>query len=548
MSEVKPTLKRMGVYYLLWAVNCILAIGIIVDRFPTRNITTFYLLALSVYLVLYYRHRVSPGGRLSVLMKLLSWMGLLLILFRGIKYGAFSGVDVLARHTWYLYYVPVLFLSLLLFGIALFISPKNRRLAAGVWYGALALTLIWIGFILTNDLHQQAFVFREGFANWDSEYTYGWLFYVVNVWLYLLFFAAIAILVFKCRVSSARKNAWIILIPVVIRVVLFILMINGISLIEFPETHFFTAAIILECCMQLGLIPTNTDYGTVFKVLPISAQITDKKGAPVYVSPSAIPLTGEQFSLDSGTRIDEHTVQHKMSIPGGFGFWQDDLTELDHLNDELAEAKEGLAQEADLIRLRNELVEKQTQIRQRTQMYDTIAQCTQKQSQTISQLASQARLSDDPALKDRCRKRIILLGAYIKRYANLMLLSQENQCIAAGELGISVSELLRYLNYSGIPGEYIGHAYGSVHAPAALAVFEAFESLLETNGPSLKGVFVNFSGGDPVIFKVVFEALSEPLTDAWFERLSSVGVQVDQTREDDILYISFTFRNGGDSQ
>ncbi|MCR5456743.1 MAG: hypothetical protein K6F14_01565 [Clostridiales bacterium] len=547
MSEVKSTLKRIGIYYLLWIVTLILSMGVIVNNFPTRNITTFYLLVLSVYLVLYYLHRVSPSGRLSVMMKLLAWMGLLLILFRGMKYGPFSAVDILARHTWYLYYVPVLLLSLFLFGIALFISPKNNGLVSVFWYTALVVTVVLIVLILTNDLHQQAFVFQENFANWDSDYKYGWLFYVANVWLYLLFFAAIVVLVVKCRISSSKKSAWIILIPVVIRIVLFIFMVNGIQITEFPETHIFTAAIILECCMQLGLIPTNTDYGKLFKNLPISSQITDKKGTIVYSSPASAPISSEQFNMESGTRIGEHTILHKMPIPGGYGFWQDDLTELDRLNDELAEAKEGLEQEADLIRLRNELIEKQTKISQRTQMYDTIARCTQKQSQAISQYAKQAQNSDDPAEKDFCRRRIILLGAYIKRYANLMLLSQESDVIETGELGLSVSELLKYLNYNSVPGEFVGHPMGSIPSSSVLVMFEAFESLIENNLSQLHGVFVNLSGDNPTVFKVVFENISEPIPDELMDKLSSEGIKVEETREDNILYISFSIGEGGDA-
>lgn len=553
MSEVKPTLKRMAVYYLLLVLNSILFAALIPDRFPLRTGSEIYLLALSVALVLYYAHRVSPAGRVSRMTKLLSWMCLLLILLRGIKYSVFPEVGVLARHTWYLYYVPILLLPLFLFSIALFVAQKDQNRTLWIWYASLAVTVVLIALILTNDLHQQAFAFQENFADWDSSYTHGWLFYAANVWQFLLFFAAIVILLVKCRISSAKKSAWVLLIPVAIGTVLYLLLLtgtmprlNGTSFIEFPETHVFTTAVILECCMQLGLIPTNTDYGRLFRSLPIAAQITDKTGVLVYASSTAAPLTKDQFALDSGSRIGEHTVLHKMPIPGGYGFWQDDLTELDRLNDELADAKEGLAQEADLIRLRNELLERQTKIRQRTQVYDSIAKATQKQSQAISQLAEQARLSDDPAEKDALRRHIVLLGAYIKRYANLALLSQEGESIEAGELGLSVSEVLRYLNYAGIPGEFIGQASGAMPAGAALAVFETFETLLETNRPNLSGVFVNLSSADGGFdFKVVFEDLAKTVPDDVSDRLSAVGVRCEQEREDNVTYVCFAIPEGG---
>ena len=101
--------------------------------------------------------------------------------------------------------------------------------------------------------------------------------------------------------------------------------------------------------MQLGLIPTNNGYGKLFNNLSISAQITDQNGTSVYASATSTPLTAEEFALKSGSRLKEHIVMHKMKIQGGYGIWQVDLAELDRLNEELEEAKEGLSEETELI-------------------------------------------------------------------------------------------------------------------------------------------------------------------------------------------------------
>lgn len=552
VSEVKTIARRAAVYYLLLAINIIPCASIIPDAFPTRNLSTVYLLALSVCLVLYYSHRVSPTGALSAVMKLLSGMALLLIFLRGVKYSAVSWVGVLARHTWYLYYVPVLLFPLFLFYISLLVSPKKKTLIPKVWHWTLALTAALIILVLTNDLHQLAFKFQPAFRGWDSDYSYGWLFYAVTFWQYALYIAAIIILVIKCRINSSKKNAWIIMIPFAIGIAMIVLLmtgnmprINGTYIVEFPEALIFTAATVLECCMQLGLIPTNTDYGRLFRSFTISAQITDQKGRVVYASNSAIPLSEEQFNLPSGSRIGEHTVLQKMKIPGGYGFWQEDMTELDRLNDELAEAKESLAQEAELTRLRNELKVKEAKIEQRTLVYDTIAKRTQMQSQAISKIAKRARESGDVSLKDECRRRITALGAYIKRYANLTLLSQESDTIEAGELALSVSEVLRYLNFCGIPGEFVGGADCAVPSGAALAAFEAFEALLDANYSDLQGVFVNLSARENVAFKMTFENLTKTLTADDEKALSQAGVLCDVKREDDVAYICFTLPRGG---
>ena len=554
MSEVKTILKRIAIYYLLLLINILPLANIIPDAFPTRNLSAVYLLTLSVCLVLYYSHRVSPEGKLSFMMKALSWMGLLTILLRGIKYSAVAEVGVLARHTWYLYYVPMLLFPLFLFYISLHLSSKDTAQMPRGWYWTFAVTALLIVLILTNDLHQLVFRFQPDFADWDNHYSHGWLFYIVIFWQYALYIAAIIILTVKCRIGSSKKAAWIILIPFTIGIVMNALLLidkmpklNGTNIIEFPEALIFTAAIVLECCMQLGLIPTNTDYGKLFRRFSINAQITDQNGSPIYSSQSAQPLTAEQFAMPDGSRINEHTLLHKMELPGGCGFWQDDMTRLDRLNEELAEAKEALSQEAELIRLRTELKEKQTVIEQRTLVYDTIAKRTQRQSQAISRLAQDALLSSDIALKDEYRKHITLLGAYIKRYANLTLMAQESRAIEAGELGLSVSEVLRYLNICGIPSEFVNHADGTVSAEAAIEVFEVYETLIERNYSDLHGVFVNLSEKDKVLFKLIFENVTDSISDETAERLAAVGVQSEATREDDVTYICFALPKGGEA-
>ncbi|MBO4694189.1 MAG: hypothetical protein J5659_07370 [Clostridia bacterium] len=547
MSTIKTTLGRLAVYIFLLALNIIPCASIIPDTFPTRNVSTIYLLFLSACLIWYYSYRIIGSGYLPLLMKSLSWMAFFLIMLRGIKYSVFAGVAVLARHTWYLYYVPMLLIPLFFFYISLIITSEADLGIPKMYYLVAVVTVVFVLLVLTNDLHRLIFQFNSGFTNWDSEYTHGFLFYIITAWQYILYFAAVIILIFKCRIGDSRKNAWITAIPFILGIFMNALIItekmpkiNGTYIIEFPESLIFMVSGVLECCMQLGLIPTNKSYGKLFEILSLSAQITDKQGRPVYLSQYASPLKEEQFYAPDGERVSEHTVLHKMELPGGFGFWQDDMTALDRLNEELEEAKEVLKQETELIRLQNELKEKQTKIEQRTVMYDTIAKRIWRQSQAISRFAGSARESSDTELRKKYRNRITLIASYVKRYANLTLLSYENSDIEIGELSLSFSEVLRYLNFSGIPGELFLTATGRVSSESALAVFEAFGALLTANISNLLGVFINISSDNNVVLKITLENLKESLSNKDFEELSNAGVNAEIISEDDVTYISFT--------
>ena len=551
MNDIKKIIARFLIYFTLLGINILLSIGPIINNFPTRNITVIFLLLISIVLILYYSHRVVPNNKTSLMMKLLSWMAFSLVLLRGIKYSVFSQVDVLARYSWYLYYIPILLIPLFLFNISISISPKSNKVLSTLWYVFLGITSILIILVLTNDLHQQIFRFNPNFENWNDDYNHGWLFYVLYAFQFSLLVASIVILIFKCRISASKRNVWVFLVPIIFGIAMYILLltgtmpkIGGSAIIEFPEAHVFTIALILECCIQLGLIPTNNAYKEIFNNLPINIQITNESGDTIYLSESAKKLNKEQFLLDDGARTSEHIILHKMQIPGGYGFFQSDVSELDYLNEQLEEVNEGLEEESQIIKLQNDNKEKETKIKQRALLYDIIAKNTQKQSQEIYNLAEEAKKSNDLSLKDKNRNHITLLGSYIKRYANLTILSQENEYIEVGELGISIAEVLRYLNICKIPGEFVGESNALIKTKDAISVFESFFSVIENNLSSAKGVFVNISVNEQITIKLIIENLKTLLSKEELSILENNDIKVDVKQEDDVSYIYFNVKKG----
>ena len=90
-----------------------------------------------------------------------------------LKYKSFT--PFYATVLWYLYYVPMTLIPLLyqLCGLRLAGLEQHRlgrRYCAALWIMAILL----IGFVLTNDFHQQVFRFDRTSDTWSNDYTYGW--------------------------------------------------------------------------------------------------------------------------------------------------------------------------------------------------------------------------------------------------------------------------------------------------------------------------------------------------------------------------------------
>lgn len=358
MTDVKKSVKAMAVYCLLLALVILPNTGIIPLRFPTNRMSSIYLIILSICLILRYYLRAAGQTHLKTAMLHLYHMIFFMFLLRGIKYSIFENVPMLGRHAWYLYYIPMIFIPTLLFFVSMYVYAKDEHQAKRKWNWVAFVSLLLVLLVLTNDLHGQVFRFHPDFADWDNDYSYAWGFYVVTVWEYLLYITAITILVAKSTITKIKHHAGILLVSFAIGLVLILLSVtgkmpelNGNDIIAFPEAFCFMAAAVLECCIQLGLIPTNESYQGLIRITSVPVQITDRDGHVIYKSETAQELTAEQISFPDNTRIGEHTILRRMDIPGGYGFWQNDVSELDNLNEELEETKELLAEEAELIRL-----------------------------------------------------------------------------------------------------------------------------------------------------------------------------------------------------
>lgn len=551
MKNVKRAMNHLCILYSLAAFMILFTGEIIPFVFPMYHLSTIIYLFLSVFLILYYKQIVVSRKGIRAMMNGIAFMILFLLFLRGIKYSVFMEIDILARYTWYMYYVPMLMISTFLFYVSILIFEKEDKYIPVKWLWVLGIVIVLILMVLTNDMHQWVFRFQSGFQNWDSDYRYGWGFIPVVIWQYCFAIAVIIWLTIKCRISDNVKHAWLFFIPVLLGTFMILLLVtgkmptyHGNNLIELPEVYCIMAVGVLECCIQLGLIPSNEEYSKILKISSLAVQISDKNGNAIYRADTVPTLSKDWLDLQDGSRLENHTILRKMVVPGGYGIWLEDVKELDDLNDKLSETNNQLEEEFELIRFQNELREKEASILQRSELYDTIAKSCQKQSKKISQIAQEAKITTDSNIKERARREITLLATYIKRYANLMLLSEDGKEIQVAELFLSITEVLRRLNLCKIPGEIFNCATGSIHSSYALCIFEVFEGLLEINLDTLHGILINLSNkDDSIVCKMNLEG--EKINTSVLDILMKYNLQTNMEQEDGIIYISITIPRGG---
>lgn len=551
VNDIKPVIRLTILFLAIWSTFGILNILSRNSTFAEiRILPTLFLIGVSVFQIRYYDDRLSGIGLVRKHLLFITIMILLWIVLRGAKYYAFNGWDLIPRHIWYCYYIPMLMMSLVSLYAALYIGLRSKEELSKKWRITAIITFIIIVLILTNDLHQLAFSFNPGFADWNSDYSRGPVYFAAAVWSIILFVATSIIMVLKCRVAELKILVWI---PVVVMLLwhLYILgqalgmlrFAGGYYMFEYPEAACFAVAAFWGYAIVIGIVPTNENYAKLLEECSLSVQLANKKYEIIYKSKGAVDLTMKQLKRKRYSVIDENTRLFRLDVTGGYGYWQQDISELNRLNEELDDVRSRLMDEAEIIRYENELKTKRVAVETRTKLYDNIAVHVQKQTEDISTLLKTAQ--QYPEHYDVCVSYACVIGAYIKRSANLMILGEQGG-IPLAELRISMVESLRYLNLMGIPGDCIGSGDRILPAEKIVCMYDAFENLLETRIDTLKAVYVSLSEEPVPSMRMTLEGVGSIMSEELIMKMRENGLEASEMIEDDVCYARITFAKEGD--
>ena len=412
----------------------------------------------------------------------------ILFLLRMAKYDFFAGLPDVTRLLWYGYYAPIIAVAVLSFQAALCIgrSPDwkpSGRLGA-LWMVSLVLMLT----VLTNDLHRQVFAFEGPEETWSESYHYGIMFFVIYLWLFLLFGMTLLAVARRCRNAAGRKLLWVPLLPLVLELVfsVWLQMRAGVvpsfldhKVVQFQEVFCFMVIAFWESCIQIGLVPCNSDYETIFDLSSIRAEIADEEHRPVLRSAKPLNLTKEQMILaekDAVMLDEDHRVQGH-PIRGGAVYWVDNISGIRAIHAALRETGERLSEEGTLIRAESRISEQKARAEVENRLYDSMNEQVRPQLVRIGELLSDGNQTEE-SFKRNLRECMVLC-AYIKRRSNLMLIADRSEEISSEELYLSIRESLEYLKLTGVMA--IAEQSGSRmwRAKDLLLAYDFLEEILE---------------------------------------------------------------------
>lgn len=431
------------------------------------------LLSLVVFWGVSIIHRIIRKD-LRLYLLIIAIFILFFLVVRMIKYGLTRNDDILNRYLWYSYYVSQCLIPPTLLLASLSIETKDGKPLKKTWFLIFIPAIILLSLIYTNDLHQLAFIFE--YSENDFSYKHGIVFYLAIIWEILITIISIIIMIIKCQVSACRKKIWIPIFTflgcVFISTICFLV---NISSFKIPELLCFSCILIIESCIDIGLIPSNINYEKYFYHSMCSAFITDENLQVIYRSKSSLPLDKEQLkaAIISPIMVNKNTRFYGTKIHGGYAFRSEDLSLINEINIGLQEAKQQIKEENDIIEAENEMKKQSAKIDEQKKLYAKVETYTKDEISKLNNLLLLKTINEEDFINKM--RFACVLAAYIKRRSNLILLSKKDQLMDVDELALSINESISYLSLTNIECFLDCKLKGKINSDILGTIYDFFE-------------------------------------------------------------------------
>lgn len=352
-----------------------------------------------------------------------------------LKYKSFT--PFYATVLWYLYYVPMTLIPLLyqLCGLRLAGLEQHRagrRYRSTLWIAAILL----IGFVLTNDFHQQVFHFDRSSVTWSNDYTYGWGYFAVLIWT-AFNFVTFFILVGRSasfRIQRFSGTAALVLLGGAFFAISYALRVPWAWKLNFSLVYCVLCVVTLEICLDCGVIPSYHDIAGIFDTLPLDLKVLTRDLQEVYATPVSKPipagvreeLRAQEFGHSHAFAVVSNPDVMYRSFPllGGSALLAQDVSELNELNRELAHRRMELQRQNELLAadydLKTHLADQEAETLLVQDVDQALARALEGMYDLLSSLPP---LTDEASSHERYRmlQRAKMLVAYCKRKGSLTL-------------------------------------------------------------------------------------------------------------------------------
>lgn len=485
---------------------------------------------------------------------MMSWLMVGWLLLRLFKYQLIQET-VLSRMCWYGYYIFQLALPVTLLYLVKLTgrAEGGRKLVCPLWPPFVCYVLSVL-LVMTNDLHQLVFVFEPD-GNWSSDYSYGVGFWLIAVASLLMVVVAVGKLFYQGRRSIYWRGK---VFPLLFCAGLFAYVIAYIYRVplawESDPTVIICVISVLffETVLYAGLIPVNIQYQRLFSSAPISLTLLDKHGQTILSSLGARPISSSIWKrllmdMEHPLLRDSNTQLHAVLISGGMAVWQEDLSQLNRLRQEIQIVQTRLEAANDLLQEEGEIKKRLFTSETNRALFEYLDRDLERRVTALAHLIE--TLSETEPSRDLTAY-ITLCLCHIKRRCNLFFLARQDVSLLADEMSVYLDELAELASYAGMQILIrSGQSEGMKIRNAAVCYDFAFEIIAwawSTNTSPVMGCLE--SEGAHLVFRFLLSSDTEKwhFSEELMAAVSSLGGRIACKDLEDAAGIVLTLPLGGE--
>ncbi len=410
---------------------------------------------------------------------------------------------LLMRFTGYFINILAVLVPLLGLYAAFYLGKSDTYKIKSEWYLLCIPAMILITMALTDELHHFLYYIipEEPQPNLYFHPYIGS--YLIHIWAFVLLVCQIFVIQ-KQSATNKIKPLYKKLIPIYQPLLLFVFCVPyfltsyivRFELVEFSAGLIFIVIVCWNLYILLGLIPINMQYDEVFCRSTLAMQILSLDGKVLASSENAMKITPDiLFQLSKSEHLTlKDTMLNLYKSKSEYIIWQNDLSQIHGIIQELQNTNAELESEKDLIEKEIQIQTEKIEVKARNDIYNNLTNQVSNQLLLLQELLNK---NPETTKEWNC---IALIGIYIKRFCNLHLIYLETGQIPNKDLQISLMDMIDCMDRIGILTSLNFNPCKQMDAKLILHIMKTLEEILESYFFQLNAIEITID--DVVHFKI----------------------------------------------
>lgn len=406
-------------------------------------------------------------------------------------------------YTWYLLYIPLLFIPTMWFITNNQIYIKSKKYKKVMAIISLSISLVLFLLVLTNDFHQFVFIFPDDVTGTHmGDYKYNIGYFIIYAFIFVEILITIVLFyTFSVKKTTIKQK---ILPGIVILLVLVYSILYVVTEIPIPYLSDMTlvytvlGTLLVYVLLKCGLVKNSGAYFEYFETCNVPLAIVNEKADIEY-----------QNTRYKEQKASKNMLLQKQKLNSGTLLVLEDVGKLKSLQNNLKKEIEKLEYSNKILEKNKEILQKEKQIKQHTLLLDKIEKQIKNKRFVLEQLLNNLPAKITKENKNQTKEilnEIKLVVGYLKRKTSLILFAEQKNEISKDELRLLFNESFNDLKWLKINAG-IGLDEKPIPVSIANKFYDIYNELLTKIKKENLDIWLTIKKRDVWEFEITFDGI-----------------------------------------